>query len=380
MKALSDILRSIVGALRKALVFLLLLPVHFYRRFISPLTPPSCRYTPTCSQYAIEALRKHGPLKGLWLATYRILRCAPWGGWGYDPVPEKFSFFYYKKPHFEKGAEIMKKEARDIPSSSRDMKKGKNFFEKEKKFLEKEKNLLEKEKSLQPEASIHPLLTPICDIHTHSLPNKTGSAIVSLSPQDFLSLTEDEKEGNLFAVGIHPWDIENDGSEQLMQLKTLLSGDEAKRIVMLGETGLDKTRGAQPDIQRSVFISQIEMALALGLVPVIHDVRSMQEIIHIRKSLHISAPWLIHGFRGKPEQAQQYLRAGCHLSLGVHYNKETLLSLPAEEILLESDDNPDALTALYEQAAADLGISTESLRQLVDSNIRRLLQNKFAFS
>ena len=47
----------------------------------------SCRYTPTCSQYAIEALRKHGPFKGSWLAVRRILRCHPWGGHGYDPVP-----------------------------------------------------------------------------------------------------------------------------------------------------------------------------------------------------------------------------------------------------------------------------------------------------
>ena len=65
----------------------LILPIKFYRRCISPMTPPSCRFTPTCSQYAIEALRKHGPLKGLYLAIRRILRCHPWGGSGYDPVP-----------------------------------------------------------------------------------------------------------------------------------------------------------------------------------------------------------------------------------------------------------------------------------------------------
>ncbi len=65
----------------------LILPIRFYQRFISPLTPPSCRFTPTCSQYAVEALRKHGPFKGLALAIWRILRCNPWGGSGYDPVP-----------------------------------------------------------------------------------------------------------------------------------------------------------------------------------------------------------------------------------------------------------------------------------------------------
>lgn len=80
MKQIADILRSILTSI-------LLLPIYFYRACISPFTPPSCRFTPTCSQYAIEALRKHGPFKGLWLAVRRILRCHPWGGSGYDPVP-----------------------------------------------------------------------------------------------------------------------------------------------------------------------------------------------------------------------------------------------------------------------------------------------------
>ncbi len=69
------------------LTALLIAPIRFYQRFISPLMPPACRFTPTCSQYAVEALRKHGPAKGLYLAARRILRCHPWGGSGYDPVP-----------------------------------------------------------------------------------------------------------------------------------------------------------------------------------------------------------------------------------------------------------------------------------------------------
>ena len=66
---------------------LLILPIRFYQRFISPMLPPACRFTPTCSQYAVEAIQKHGALKGLYLSIRRILRCHPWGGSGYDPVP-----------------------------------------------------------------------------------------------------------------------------------------------------------------------------------------------------------------------------------------------------------------------------------------------------
>ena len=80
-------LRSVLHSLGKAVAWLLIQPIRFYRCFISPLTPPSCRFTPTCSQYAIEALQKHGPLRGTYLAIRRILRCHPWGGSGYDPVP-----------------------------------------------------------------------------------------------------------------------------------------------------------------------------------------------------------------------------------------------------------------------------------------------------
>lgn len=73
--------------LRRGLMVLLCLPIRFYQQCISPLTPPACRFTPTCSEYARQAIMKHGPLKGLWLAVRRILRCHPWGGSGYDPVP-----------------------------------------------------------------------------------------------------------------------------------------------------------------------------------------------------------------------------------------------------------------------------------------------------
>lgn len=73
--------------LSRLLSLLLILPIRGYQRFISPLTPPVCRFTPTCSQYAVEALQKHGPFRGLYLAIRRILRCHPWGGHGYDPVP-----------------------------------------------------------------------------------------------------------------------------------------------------------------------------------------------------------------------------------------------------------------------------------------------------
>lgn len=84
-------MRRVLKMLRQIAVGLLIAPIRFYRYCISPLFPPACRFTPTCSQYAIEALRVHGPLKGLYLTLRRLLRCHPvtWlgGSQGYDPVP-----------------------------------------------------------------------------------------------------------------------------------------------------------------------------------------------------------------------------------------------------------------------------------------------------
>lgn len=80
-------MKTIWEFFKKGLVALLIVPVKLYQYFISPMIGPSCRYTPTCSQYTLEALRKHGPFKGLWLSIKRIVSCNPWGGHGHDPVP-----------------------------------------------------------------------------------------------------------------------------------------------------------------------------------------------------------------------------------------------------------------------------------------------------
>ncbi len=70
-------------------VRLLQTPIRFYRRFISPALPPTCRYYPSCSAYAVDALQEHGAARGAWLAARRIGRCHPWHAGGYDPVPPR---------------------------------------------------------------------------------------------------------------------------------------------------------------------------------------------------------------------------------------------------------------------------------------------------
>jgi len=74
-------------SLKEILNFPFVILIKFYKVCISPYKKPCCRFTPTCSTYALEAFNKYGPIKGFWLSLKRILRCNPWGGSGYDPVP-----------------------------------------------------------------------------------------------------------------------------------------------------------------------------------------------------------------------------------------------------------------------------------------------------
>ncbi len=87
MKKIIKILKLIIHLFLKILELIFIGLIKFYQYSISPITPRSCRYTPTCSVYSVEAIKKHGPIKGGYYAIKRILSCNPWGGHGYDPVP-----------------------------------------------------------------------------------------------------------------------------------------------------------------------------------------------------------------------------------------------------------------------------------------------------
>ena len=77
------------SGLRQVLIFPFILLIKLYKLIVSPWLPSACRFTPTCSQYALEAFRRHGVFKGFYLSFRRIIRCHPWGGHGHDPVPDK---------------------------------------------------------------------------------------------------------------------------------------------------------------------------------------------------------------------------------------------------------------------------------------------------
>ncbi|MFN5294154.1 MAG: membrane protein insertion efficiency factor YidD [Flavobacteriales bacterium] len=73
------------GSLKKLFIF----PIRLYQRYLSPLLGQNCRFDPTCSHFAVEAIEEWGVMKGIWMGARRIAKCHPWGGFGYDPVPKK---------------------------------------------------------------------------------------------------------------------------------------------------------------------------------------------------------------------------------------------------------------------------------------------------
>lgn len=81
------VIEGLWNGVKKLLGWIFVALIRFYQAAISPYFPPTCRYTPTCSQYGLEAIKKHGPFKGVWLTLRRLVSCHPWGGSGYDPVP-----------------------------------------------------------------------------------------------------------------------------------------------------------------------------------------------------------------------------------------------------------------------------------------------------
>jgi TatD DNase family protein len=112
---------------------------------------------------------------------------------------------------------------------------------------------------------------------------------------------------------------------------------------------------------------------------VIHCVRTLEDILRIRKEMHPRQPWIMHGFRGKPQQLQSLLSAGIYVSFGLRYNKESLLLCPLEMMFLETDDEALPIEPLYKEVAQIKGISVEVLKLKIWENANKLFPH-LAFS
>ena len=177
----------------------------------------------------------------------------------------------------------------------------------------------------------------ITDIHTHRADAR--DAIISIGPDGTM------RDGLYYSVGIHPWDTQQyaDPVRRAEALARLESMARDPRVLAIGEAGMDTLRGGDLDMQQSLFESQARLAEQVGKPMILHVVRAYDRLLASRRRLSPVQPWIIHGFRGGPEQARQLLAHGLHLSLGTRYNPDTLAVIPPDRLHRETDA-PDTST------------------------------------
>ena len=188
------------------------------------------------------------------------------------------------------------------------------------------------------------------DLHTHHFPER------------------DEDSSHIFySIGIHPWHIPKDNIEKelsLIEKCALLPGVKA-----IGECGLDKLCETDFELQKKVFSFHISISEKTGKPLIIHCVKSFDEIIFFKKKSQPAQAWIIHGFRGKPQQAKQLIRQGFYLSFGSNYNEQSIQNIPIERIFFETDDSGCDIRTIYGNAAKVLNIPEKNLIRQIEENI-----------
>ena len=138
------------------------------------------------------------------------------------------------------------------------------------------------------------------------------------------------------------------------------------------EYGMDRRWESPLSEQEAAFRLHVEESERKAKPLVIHCVRTLEEILRVRKEMHPRQPWVMHGFRGKPQQLQSLVSAGIYVSFGLHYNRESLQLCPLEMMFLETDDEALPIEPLYKEVAQIKGISVDALKLKIWENANKL--------
>ena len=205
------------------------------------------------------------------------------------------------------------------------------------------------------------------DIHTHRFTDSAPEEVLLSCP---VLKKEIPAEAVYLSAEIHPWHLTAENlSCQIERMENMLSDP---RVLALGEVGLDKLTECPYPIQIKAFEEIVSISEAYGKPLIIHCVKSVDELIAIRKKMRLALPWIMHGFRGKPQQADSLLRHGFYLSFGEHYNSQVMKEIPIERLFLETDESNVPIDELYNRAAAIRHISAEELKLAVLHNVNNV--------
>lgn len=209
------------------------------------------------------------------------------------------------------------------------------------------------------------------DFHTHSAGGRTDTvAVRNLLAGD--DIPADFPANTLFSAGIHPWQLTEDNLEHL-QTELLLTAAHP-HVVMIGEAGFDRLRGAQGDVQYRTFLFQAQIAEEMGKPVVIHCVKGWDELRRARREVKPGRPWIIHGYRGSGSLAESLAEEGFWFSLGAKgLTPELLASVYHERVLLETDDSGQEIAEVYRLFAAAAGYDEQEAETMIRNNFNSLL-------
>ncbi len=188
----------------------------------------------------------------------------------------------------------------------------------------------------------------LVDIHTHKISREEGVISIKNIPFAEFHRISSEKKG-FYSAGIHPWDVENISNDSLERLKKLAAHHSIK---LIGECGLDKNIPATFEHQVLLFRRQILLSEEVKKPLIIHCVAYFNELFQLKKELKPTQRWIIHGFRGKPQLAEQALKNGLDISFGDKFNPETVLITPLENLFIETDESALPVSEIYKSVSA----------------------------
>ena len=236
-------------------------------------------------------------------------------------------------------------------------------------------------------------MSPYVNIHTHSsnyIDNKEFIEIQNIDVDNIVNVDV----SHFYSIGIHPWKSQQttDNGQQIFYQQTQkFKNSEIQKLgdlesgclgdlnfLAIGECGLDRVCNVDFEIQKEAFIKQIELSERIAKPLIIHAVRTYPDIISIRKETKAKQVWIIHGFQGNEQSAEQLLKHNIYLSLGdVLFKNETkaqrlLQTIPLEKLFLETDVAERKISDVYEKAALLSGIEMDKLRNEIFNNFVKI--------
>ena len=221
------------------------------------------------------------------------------------------------------------------------------------------------------------LVSSFIDIHTHTV--HTDSNLIQIVN---LNLNQPCPEQGFFSYGIHPWEADKADFQMETALQSLEEKVKLPNVVALGEAGLDKMHKASFERQIELFERQIELSETMQKPMILHDVRSHNEIIALRKKRKAQQPWIVHGFSGTEQDVRQLIGQGINLSVGeslLHPERKIYKSfkfIDLDYLLLETDMAEIRVEKVYEAAANLLGMDLPDLQTRIFANFARLFEHE----